>query len=246
MVIAARFESICPNCNLRIAAGSSVNWSRGIKATHVNCPQQTSAESLVDAALRTENLTAATELLCAIVNGDAEGNAVLAQAALDIIEDKLFAEYDALQLRQVISETPPEQRWDVVPNAPTLLKGIYRVSLTGAERRYGIDHVNLSLMPNDKYQSIKVSEWQGESLGRIDRNGRFSFWPSYEARTSPRTLALLAALDIVRGSADPIAFAKAYAVESSTCWRCGADLVDEKSRERLLGPECWPQTQKGA
>jgi hypothetical protein len=246
MVIAARFESICPNCNLRIMAGSSVNWSRGVKATHVTCPQQTSAESLVDAAMRTENLVGATELLTAIVNGDAEGNAVLAQVALDIIEDKLFAEYEARQLSQVISETPPEQRWDVVPNTPTLLKGIYRVSLTGAERRYGIDHVNLSLVPNEKYQNIKVSEWQGESLGRLSRDGRFSFWPSYEDRTSPRTQALLAALDIVRGSADPIAFAKAYAVESSTCWRCGADLVDEKSRERLLGPECFKLVGKAS
>jgi|SRR6187401_616245 len=238
MVIAARFESICPNCNLRIAAGSSVNWSRGIKATHVNCPQQTSAESLVDAALRTENLTAATELLCAIVNGDAEGNAVLAQAALDIIEDKLFAEYEALKA------SAPNQF--AIAAAAAIKKGIYRVSLTGLEYRYGLDYVNIVVAPNEKYQNVKVGEWQGESIGTYrPSNNQFRFWPSIDPN-SPRVQAIRRAFDVLLDCADPIEYAKAYAVESSTCWRCGADLVDEKSRERLLGPECFKLVGKAS
>ncbi len=246
-IITAKFESTCPSCDGRIEVGSKVNWARGQKASHVECPR---GARIAIAALRTEE-PATIELLCAIVNGDAEGDAVAAQEGLDILEDRFFREYE--QAKGFVAgskvtdpfgnlrEAPVE-----APSAPQILKGIYRVSLTGAERRYGVDHVNLQLVPNEKYGSVKVSEWQGESLGRIGRDGRFVFWPSFEDRTGVRTLALLAALDIVRGSADPVQYAKAYAAESQTCWRCGADLVDERSRERLLGPECYRQVAKSA
>jgi hypothetical protein len=158
----------------------------------------------------------------------------------DVIADRLLNEYDALQAAKAVAAAPAVA-------APSIPKGIYRVSLTGVEKRYGVDHVNLALVPNEKYGSIKVSEWQGESIGRVGKDGKFVFWPSFEDRTATRTYALLAALDIVRGSADPVEYAKAYAKESETCWRCGADLVDEQSRERLMGPVCYRnQYGKGA
>lgn len=249
MVIVAKFESTCTQCNLRITVGTQVNWSKGVKASHVTCPQPSGdnlderAESVVKAAVGTENLTGSTYLLTAIVNGNAEGNAVLAQAALDIIEGKLTAEYETMrqadQLRQVIQETPPEMRWDVVPVATASIpKGIYRVSLTGSERRYGVDHVNIKVTPNEKYQNVKIGEWHGESLGTYSAARGFRYWPSVDP-TGARTLAIRAAFDILAGSADPVEFAKAYAVESSSCYRCGADLVDDVSRARLLGPECF-------
>lgn len=251
MTIVAKFESTCPNCSKRIAVGSEVNWTRGAKATHVECPLRTieeRAETIVGNTFGTEQEADTIGLMQAVVNCDAEGNAVLAQAVLDLIEVRLDAEYDALTLAEVVRETPPEQRGDVAPDggaAVGILKGIYRVSLTGAEKKYGVDHVNLQLVPNAKYGSVKVGEWQGESIGRVNRDGSFAFWPAFEDRTATRTYALLAALDIVRGSADPTEYAKAYAVASSACYRCGADLVDEKSRERLLGPECFRLATRG-
>jgi hypothetical protein len=254
MVIAARFASRCPNCRRQIEIGAQVNWSRGATASHVTCPEATLEEraaSVVTAAVRTENLADCTGLLTAIVNGDEPGNAVVSQAALDIIEDRLFSEYE-LTKGYVAGSKVTDQYGNLrevpilAPAGGQILKGIYRVSLTGSERRYGVDCVNLSLIPNEKYGSIKVGEWQGESIGRVNRDGSFSFWPSFEDRTATRTYALLAALDIVRGSADPVQFAKAYAAESQTCWRCGADLVDEQSRARLLGPTCFRAVNKGA
>jgi uncharacterized protein DUF6011 len=38
MTINARFESTCPLCGNRIAIGDQVNWERGQKATHLQCP----------------------------------------------------------------------------------------------------------------------------------------------------------------------------------------------------------------
>jgi hypothetical protein len=37
MVITARFASVCPCCNSRIAVGSKVEWSKGSSARHVAC-----------------------------------------------------------------------------------------------------------------------------------------------------------------------------------------------------------------
>src|SRR5262245_44192324 len=38
MTITAKFASFCPLCRNRIEVGTSVNWERGSKATHVDCP----------------------------------------------------------------------------------------------------------------------------------------------------------------------------------------------------------------
>jgi rRNA maturation protein Nop10 len=38
MVIEARFSSACPNCGQDTAIGERVNWVRGSKATHLECP----------------------------------------------------------------------------------------------------------------------------------------------------------------------------------------------------------------
>jgi hypothetical protein len=37
MVITARFASVCPRCNARIAVGSQVEWNKGSPAKHVSC-----------------------------------------------------------------------------------------------------------------------------------------------------------------------------------------------------------------
>lgn len=237
MTITSKFESTCPTCRQPISVGTRVNWERGQKARHVECPKGALLAMTVlaqPAEVQAANITAA----CDAVNGQAdlgEGRAVIAEA-LDCIEAQLWLEYE----RQARPAAPPsEQGARTLGALARLKKGIYRVSLDGTEKRYGITHVNLQLTPSEKYGSVKVGEWQGGSLGRIDKDGQFRFWPSFEDRTGVRTLAILAGLDILLGSADPIEYAKAYAAESQTCWRCGADLVDEKSRERLLGPDCF-------
>lgn len=37
MIITAKFASVCPCCSGRINVGSSVEWSKGAKAAHVEC-----------------------------------------------------------------------------------------------------------------------------------------------------------------------------------------------------------------
>jgi hypothetical protein len=37
MTITAKFASVCPCCNVRIAVGTKVEWSKGNKARHVAC-----------------------------------------------------------------------------------------------------------------------------------------------------------------------------------------------------------------
>lgn len=242
MTISAKFESTCPACRQLIAIGARVNWERGGKATHVECPK---SAVLVGAILGqpAEQQAANISAMCDAVNGTAdlgEGRAVLVEA-LELVEAQLWREFE----RQAPQAPPTEQDAQRLAGLARLQKGIYRVSLTGSERRYGVDHVNLQLTPSPKFGTVKVTEYQRDSMGRINRDGTFAFWPNYTDRTGVRTLAMLAAVDVLLGSADPIEFARAYAVAASSCYRCGADLVDEKSRERLLGPECYRQVSKG-
>lgn len=242
MTITAKFESTCPTCNQVISIGASVNWERGGKATHVECPKGAALAGRIlaqSAEVQLTNITA----LCDAVSGTAvsdESRAVLTEA-LDYIEAQLWRAYE----RQAPA-APNAQATQRLAALGQIQKGIYRVSLTGLERRYGVDHVNLQLTPSPKFGTVKVTEYQRDSLGRINRDGTFAFWPGFTDRVSVRTLAILAAVDIVLGAADPIEFARAYAVEAASCYRCGADLVDEKSRERLLGPECYRQVTKGS
>lgn len=246
MTITAKFASTCPNCLQTIREGQRVNWERGQKASHVECPKGAALAVKIlaqPADVQVPNVTA----LCDAVSGQAtsdEARALMTEA-LDIIELALWAEYEQRAPKPVVppSDAKGAQRLEALAK---IQKGIYRVSLTGQERRYGIDHVNLVLTPSPKFGTVKVSEYQRDGLGRIDKDGAFRFWPSVEDRTGVRTLAVLAAVDVLLGAADPIEFAKAYAVEASSCWRCGADLVDEKSRERLLGPDCYRAVMKGA
>lgn len=37
MIITAKFASTCPKCSRPITPGSGVEWSKGSKATHVDC-----------------------------------------------------------------------------------------------------------------------------------------------------------------------------------------------------------------
>lgn len=137
--------------------------------------------------------------------------------------DELMTEYEAILTAERFARLP---------------KGIYRVSLTGFERHYGLDHVNVKIVPNAKYGNCTVSEWNGEGVGRLYPNGRVVLWNTVDQKDE-RVQAILRAVEIILGTHDPIKFAQAYAAESETCWRCGADLVDELSRERLMGPVCY-------
>jgi ribosomal protein S14 len=159
------------------------------------------------------------------------------------IEDAAFeasqAEYDRLMDRvdDVCDAYAAHLR---ATNLATVSKGIYRVSLTGRERRYGVEYVDISLTPSPApYQSVKVAEHQGGGVGYIKTDtGELRTWPDVE-RGDPRVLAVLAAVEVLLGSADPIAYAKAYARESQTCWRCGEPLLVGVSQQLLMGPTCF-------
>lgn len=238
--------SLCRRCSKPISVGTMIRRAEGFGYEHDECPLRTlteRAEGLATKALADRVILDNLFKLESEALAEDIGPTALVATALEVIADRLLDEYDAAQYKAGQDVARELVQEGVLK--PLVQKGIYRVSLTGLEKRYGLDYVNVQLTPNPKYGSIKVGEYHGESLGRITREGNFVFWPSYEDRTSTRTQALLAALDIIQGSQDPIEYAKAYAIESGTCFRCGADLVDEKSRERLLGPECFRRFQKG-
>lgn len=117
-------------------------------------------------------------------------------------------------------------------------KAIYRVSLTGESKQYGIDYINVAMIPSEAYGSVKVSEHRGEGIGRINRDGSFTYWPDVD-QNAPRVKAIRAAVEIILQTADPLKLAQAFAVESEQCMRCGDDLTDDLSRERKLGPTCF-------
>lgn len=41
MKISAKFSTVCPSCNGRIDVGTLVEWERGQKARHIECPATT-------------------------------------------------------------------------------------------------------------------------------------------------------------------------------------------------------------
>jgi len=229
----------------RAAVIRALAASRGETVQPTQPSVEDRARAAVDAAVRTEELKNSTDLLCAIVNGDAEGDAAVAQAALDIIEVRLSDEYDAIRRSQVRGSGPDNveaaARLEALKSVP---KGIYRVSFNGTEKTYGVDYVNVQLVPNEKKGTVKVGEWQGVGVGFISAGGTLNYWRQSQWSeatdpSNPRVQAVVAALNIILNTADPTEYAKAYARESQTCWRCGADLVDALSCERLMGPDCY-------
>ncbi len=52
MIITAKFASVCPCCNVRIVAGSKVEWSKGSPAKHVACTGTASAPAASSAVRR--------------------------------------------------------------------------------------------------------------------------------------------------------------------------------------------------
>jgi hypothetical protein len=172
--------------------------------------------------------------------GTARDNAANLAAEIADEADNLLNEYDALQdaIDAALDEYDAGAR---KRNAAHIGKGIYRVSLTGSEDRYGVDCVNVKLVPSEKHNNITVSEWHGDGVGRILADGSVKLWPDVDGNNL-RVQAILKAVDVILGAADPVTYAKAYAVEALACMRCGADLVDDESRARLMGPDC---AQKG-
>lgn len=250
-IITAKYPSYCPTCRQPIVAGTRVIWERGQKASHVECPQGALlAQRILDQApaAQASNVRA----LCQAISAQAKGqNYAILVEALDCLEDQYTLDYER-QAPRATAVPPSETGARRLAALATLPKGIYRVSLDGTERRYGVTHVNVNLVPG-RDGTVKVGEWQGARVGRVGADGEVFYWresrewglPAVDPN-HPRVKAVVAALDVILGAADPLDFAKAYAVESSTCWRCGADLVDEKSRERLLGPDCYRLVKKGA
>lgn len=43
MVIRAKFNSMCPRCGEFINIGTEIDWEKGQKATHINCPEKPAA-----------------------------------------------------------------------------------------------------------------------------------------------------------------------------------------------------------
>jgi len=240
MVITAKRGDVCVRCQSAIAAGDKINWTRGVyTVTHAVCPTGADRVMVVpstDRAAGRRQYASNYEITCPECSGKINvGDQILwARGQKSIhLECPPKAQVEAANAAETARN---DQRLEAIKRVP---KGIYRVSLTGQEDRYGITHINVNLIPSEKYGSTKVGEWRGDSVGRINQQGAFVFWPSVENREAPRVKAVLAALDIILGSADPTEFAKAYAVASENCWRCGADLVDETSRTRLMGPDCY-------
>lgn len=150
-------------------------------------------------------------------------------------------------------------------NVARISKGVYRVSLNGKEGRLGIDHVNLVIGDrHPTYRSVSFGEYRGEGIGCIQRDGTIRLWRDVDARiatvrlwrdvdagiatvrpehdldaTNVRTVAILAALEIVLGSADPRKYARAYARAASACWRCNEPLLVGRSQRLLMGPRCF-------
>lgn len=52
MIITAKFASVCPCCNSRIAVGSKVEWQSGQKARHVACASAPGARIVASAPAR--------------------------------------------------------------------------------------------------------------------------------------------------------------------------------------------------
>jgi hypothetical protein len=258
--ITAKYPSLCPLCGQPILAGTQVLWERGAKAIHTACP---TGAKLAKAVLDTRDLENRAEQitgLCFVLATQADDlkpeDLAHVRGALDYIEDDLTLAYER-QAQRATATSPDPQDADRLARLAAVEKGIYRVSLNGQEKRYGVDHVNVVLVPSTKTDTVKVGEWQGVEVGFIGQNGRLNYWKARQASywseakpavdpTNPRVRAVAAAVDVILGSADPLEYAKAYAVASSQCYRCGADLVDEKSRERLLGPDCFRAVKKGA
>lgn len=234
MVISAKFASVCIRCQSVINPGEKVNWERGVRTvSHVTCPPADRRVAAPPVAPR--RYVAKYTKPCGTCGVTIQ------------IGEEIFWTPDA-PVTHV--ECPPAEQVAAVKAAAAtennaradalakIKKGVYRVSLTGAEKKYGIDYVNLQLVPSEKYNSVKVSQWHGDSIGVVKADGSLRIWNDVE-RDSVSFLTTIAALDVLLGSADPIEYARAFAIESSTCWRCGLDLVDEFSRATLMGDTCF-------
>jgi hypothetical protein len=272
MVISAKFESRCGRCSGLINLGSKVEWSRGRAAVHVVCPRPVDSTDPNRAAViralaasRGESATATIAAATLTPEGariaSARRREILPRERWDEFDfeaeadeaDRLLNEYDAMRRREVRGSGPDNveaaARLEALKSVP---KGIYRVSFNGTEKTYGVDYINVQLVPNEKKGTVKVGEWQGVGVGFISAGGTLNYWRQSQWSeatdpSNPRVQAVVAALDIILNTADPTEYAKAYARESQTCWRCGADLVDALSCERLMGPDCYRmQYGKGA
>jgi hypothetical protein len=229
----AKYDGSCKlaDCGDRaIIANVTVIVKRNGVWNHKSCP----APKPVDAVLVQMN-DDDREMAEMEMADDRAQSAREAMSAEDITDaaDALLAEYEASR-RAAAVET-------VVTR-----KLIYRVSLTGEAKRYGVDVVNVEVVPNAKYNNAKIGEFRGEGVGRIDRDGQIRYWPNVD-QDSPRVKAVVAAVEILLGTADPIEYAKAYATEASECMRCGDDLVDDQKNPYypLLGPVCGRKFSKG-
>lgn len=184
-------------------------------------------------AIRREPLVETAEALEYVEQAAAD------QATREEAFERSQAEYD--QLLDALDEVSDQYAAALrARNLAAIAKGIYRVSLTGRERNYGVEYVDIVLSPSPAaYQSVKIAEYSGCSVGYIKTDaGTLHTWPDVEPN-APRVQAVLAAVAVLLGAADPIAYAKAYAREAKSCWRCGEPLLVGLSQQLLMGPVCF-------
>jgi hypothetical protein len=229
----AKFDGSCKlvNCGDRaIIAGVTTIAKRTGAWNHKSCP----APKPVNTALAqmNEDDRAMAEMEMAADRAQSAREAMSADDHADAA-DALLNEYDASRRAAAVE-------------AIVTRKLIYRVSLTGDTKRYGTDVVDVEIIPNAKYHNATIGELRGYGVGRIDRDGQIRYWPNVNPDDA-RVQAVVAAVEIMLGTADPIAYAKAYATEASECMRCGDTLTDDQNNPYypLLGPVCGKKFAKG-
>lgn len=226
----ARFDSQCrlANCGDRnIIGGVTVITKRGGAWNHKNCPAPVVDDNAAEIALANAEMAGEHRMNCddaACLGNDDDA----ADALLDEYNSSRQESARAAALGQFMAR-----------------KLIYRVSLTGEAKKYGVDVVNVQVVPNAKYANVKFGEFRGVGVGRVEKNGQIRFWNDVD-QSDARVQAVVAAVNILMNAADPVEFAKAYATESHECARCGDDLVDDGNPYYpFFGPVCGRKFGKG-
>lgn len=229
------------NCGDRtVIAGTTTIVKRDGIWGHKECPkpvERVAAKSAAQQAMDDDRAMAEMEA-AADRAGTARDNAAKAAARQEMemsVEDRA----DAL-----LNEHEQIQRAAALQTIVTR-KLVYRVHLTDG-KKYGVDFVNVEVVPNAQYQNAKFGEFRGEGVGRIQKDGEIRYWPSVDP-TAQRTQAVVAAVNVLLETADPIALAKAYAIEAQECARCGDSLLDDQNNPYFpyFGPVCGRKFGKG-
>jgi hypothetical protein len=154
-------------------------------------------------------------------------------------EEQIASEADAL-----LDAYEAERRASALQTIVTR-KLVYRVNLTGEATRYGVDLVNVQIVPSAQYKNAKIGEFRGIAVGLLRQDGTIRYWNDVNPDDA-RVKAVVAAVDVLLETADPITMAQAYALEAKECARCGDALVDDGNPfYPFFGPVCGRKFGKG-